>query len=87
VIKKHAAITVQAATLILPWDQATASTLHTKVALALNSSDTNPSSLAHLGNDSVIVTEAKHKKCILQEYERDFGKNNQPKLNCHKEKR
>ena len=65
----------QLAILVLPQSQATALSLNTKVAMAQIPNDTNPSLLAQLDNDSVIVTGTKHNNSILQEYEREFGNN------------
>ena len=58
--------------MIPPQDQATASLLNKKVAAARIPNDTNPSPLAQLGDDSVIVTGTKHKISILQEYKREL---------------
>jgi hypothetical protein len=55
--------------------QATASLLNTKVALNLTMADTIMAPSVQLGNDRIIITSAKLKKRILQEYERDFGNN------------
>jgi hypothetical protein len=74
--------------MVHPQDQATASSLHTKVAPALTLTDMSLSFLVQLGDDhSVILTGAKHKKRILQEYERDFRNNLPiPQFNSHTQK-
>ena len=67
----------QSARLVPPQEgQAPALSLNIKVSTALTQTDTNLSLPAQLVNDSVIVSGSKHRDCILQEYERDFGNDN-----------